>query len=397
MYEDFNGPKLFEKVGSLDEFHFALGSVADAYKGSAEDTLIFLDEIQVYPNLLTLLKFLADEGRYRYIASGSLLGVTMKQTASSPMGYVEEAAMYPLDFEEFLLASGVSSELIEEVRKSFIAEKTPHETMHRIMMEHWRKYLLIGGLPEAVNAFIETGSMRAIRTIHRRIHLYYGNDASRYDEERKLSIVRIYNQIPSNMENKKKRIVVKDIGGKGSAFKDYKLEFEYLLSSGIALGVKAVSNPSYPLILTETKNLIKLYMNDPGLLSYLLYRTDIRPVLEDIASVNLGSLYETAVACELAAHGSELFYYDNRNKGEVDFLINDYQNMSVVPLEVKSGRDYRIHSALTGLVSNSGYGVRKAYVLSNERNIETRNGITYIPVYFSMFLKSENEEDTILR
>ena len=193
--------------------------------------------------------------------------------------------------------------------------------------------------------------------------------------------------IPSNMENKKKRVVVKEIEGKGRRqSSQYLDEYEYLISSGIALNVQAVSEPAFPFTQSVTKNLVKFYLNDPGLLSSVLYGDNIRAVLDDDRSINLGALYETVVACELKAHGHELFYYDNRSRGEVDFLINDYDNLTALPLEIKSGRDYKIHSAISNLVSNGGYRIKKGIVFSNSREIREEKGILYLPIYFIMFL-----------
>lgn len=199
--------------------------------------------------------------------------------------------------------------------------------------------------------------------------------------------------IPSNMENKKKRIVIKDIENKkGKTVESYWNEFEYLISSGISNEVMAISNPHFPLAESSTKNLLKLYMNDPGLLTAVLYHNNIRAVLDDEKSINLGSVYETVVACELKAHDFNLFYYDNKSKGEVDFLIDDYDSLSLLPLEVKSGKDYYIHSALNNFTANPDYNIKKAYVLSNSRGIKTKGKITYIPIYNIMFIKNQQIE-----
>ena len=195
--------------------------------------------------------------------------------------------------------------------------------------------------------------------------------------------------LPSNMENKKKRIVAKNIENKkGKTFNDYSDEFEYLISAGIALNVQAISNPSFPLAQSSSKNLLKLYLNDVGILTSTLYGNNIRAVLDDERSINLGSVYETVVASELIAHGYKLFYYDNRDKGEVDYLIDDYDSLSVVPVEVKSGKDYTVHSALSNFTKNENYNLKKAYVLSNEREIIKKDKIIYMPIYYVMFFEN---------
>ena len=294
-----------------------------------ENTLIFLDEIQVYPHLLTLLKFLSQDNRFTYIASGSLLGVTLSQTTSIPMGSIRKVRMFPLDFEEFLYANGMNEIVISSMQKKFDRLEALDEPTHNKMMDLFRKYLLVGGLPDAVNSYLETKNIQSVRDIQSEIHDYYAADASKYDEENKLKIRRIYDLIPSNMENRKKRIVAQSIENKkGKTFQNYSDEF--------------------------------------------------------------GSVYETVVASELIAHGYKLFYYDNRSKGEVDYLIDDYSSLSAVPIEVKSGKDYTVHSALNAFVRNEDYHIKKAFVVSNEREISSKGKITYIPIYYIMFFHADS-------
>lgn len=371
LIEDSEGARVFSKVKTTDDFYFALGIVAGGSLGDKSDTLVFLDEIQEYPHLLTMLKFLRQEGRYTYVASGSLLGLTLKKTTSIPLGSISILRMYPLDFGEFLIANGVGREAIAKMRENFIAGESLTEGVHDKIISLFKRYLLVGGMPDAVNAYLESRNIVKVREIQRDIHSLYAIDASKYDEEHRLKIARIYNLIPSNLENKKKRLVYKEIEDKkGKRADDYMEEIDYLISSGIALDIKAISNPLFPLKESEHKNLLKLYLNDVGLLTSVLYRNNVNAVLNDEASINLGSVYECVVASELAAHDNELFYYDNRTRGEVDFLIDDFNSLSVIPLEVKSGKDYKRHSALTRFVSTPDYHINRGYVLSNNRLVE---------------------------
>ena len=387
MVEDSIGDQLFLNTKTVEDFYLQVSMLAGDKMGKKEDTLIFLDEIQAYPHLLTLLKFLRQDNRYTYIASGSLLGVTLSETTSIPMGSIRKIRMFPLDFEEFLYANGMNETVLQALRQKFENMETLEESMHNKMMDLFRKYLLAGGMPDAVNAYIQEKNIFMVREIQREIHDYYAADASKYDEERRLKIRRIYDLIPSNLENKKKRVVAQRIENKkGKTFADYEDEFEYLISAGIALAVQAISMPVFPLIESSGKNLLKLYLNDVGILSAILYGANIRAILDDVKSINLGSVYESVVASELAAHGHRLFYYDNRSRGEVDYLIDDYDSLSVVPIEVKSGKDYTVHSALNTFVKNEDYHITKAYVLSNTREIKTKGKIIYIPIYFVMFL-----------
>ena len=386
--EDIDGPKLFEQVRTVKDFYFQVSMIAGEKMGDKKNTLVFLDEIQAYPHLLTMLKFLKQDDRFTYIASGSLLGVTLRKTTSIPMGSIEIKRMFPLDFEEFLLANGFSQFAVDAMREKFLAKESLDAAAHEKVLDLFKKYLLIGGLPDAVNSFIADTNIVNVRTIQNTIRAFYADDAAKYEEDsnRKLKIRRIYDLIPSNMENKKKRMVFQEIENtRGKRFSDYQDEFEYLISAGIALDVNAISNPVFPLSQSAGKNLLKLYLNDVGLLTGVLYGNNIRAVLDDEAGINLGSVYESVVAQELIAHGHKLFYYDNRTKGEVDYLIDDYDSLSTVPIEVKSGKDYTIHSALSTLVNNADYHVKKAYVLSNERQISVNDKITYLPIYYAMF------------
>ena len=389
LVEDSLGDQLFAETRTVEDLYLQISMLAGERMKQKENTLIFLDEIQAYPHLLTLLKFLSQDGKFTFIASGSLLGVTLSQTTSIPRGSIRKVRMFPLDFEEFLYANGMSRMAVSAMRKKFEKREALDEATHNKMMDFFRKYLLVGGLPDAVNSYLSDHNIQLVREIQREIHDYYAADASKYDEEKKLKIRRIYDLIPSNMENKKKRVVAKRIEGKkGKRFGDYQDEFDYLVSAGIALNVRAISTPVFPLLESSGKNLLKLYLNDVGILTGLLYGNNIRAVLSDQTSVNLGSVYESVVASELIAHGYQLFYYDNRTKGEVDYLIDDYESLSAVPIEVKSGKDYTVHSALNTFVQNEDYHIKKAFVVSNERKVTTQGKVTYLPIYDIMFFQN---------
>ena len=389
LVEDSLGNRLFAGTKTVEDFYLQISMLAGSKMKQKENTLIFLDEIQAYPHLLTLLKFLSQDDKFTFIASGSLLGVTLSQAASIPMGSIRKVRMFPLDFEEFLYANGMNEIAITAMRKKFKGLEALDKPIHDKMMDLFRKYLLVGGLPDVVNSYLAEKNIQAVREIQSEIHEYYASDASKYDEEKKLKIRRIYDLIPSSMENKKKRVVAQNIENKrGKTFGDYQDEFEYLISAGIALNVQAISNPVFPLIESTGKNLLKLYLNDVGILTGILYGNNIRAILDDEVSINLGSVYETVVASELIAHGYKLFYYDNRSKGEVDYLIDDYDSLSAVPIEVKSGKNYTVHSALNAFVQNEDYHIQKAFVLSNAREITTNGKITYLPIYYIMFFQN---------
>ena len=387
--EDDEGDQLFKNIHKKEDFYLTLSMVAGDRLSGRDDTLVFLDEIQHYPQYLTMLKFLREDGRYRYIASGSLLGITLQDTTSIPVGSIIRKEMFQLDFEEFLIANGFGTEAIAMLRHSYENRQSLTEEHHNRMLDLFRRYLLVGGMPDAVNAYLDTHNLVRVRDVQDNIRSMYADDASKYEKEhsKKLLIRRIYEMVPSQMENKKKRIVAQEIRGKeGDRFAQYQEEFEYLVSSGISLAVHAISNPHFPLSESLQKNLLKLYLNDVGMLSGMLYHNNIRPILDDVRSINLGSVYESVVAQELRAHGHKLFYYDNRKQGEVDYLVDDYTAMSAHPIEVKSGKDYTVHSALNNLLKNPDYNIQAATVISNEREIRQDGKRTYMPVYLVMFM-----------
>ncbi len=396
--EDDENEQIFKNIHSTEDFYFTLSMFAGNNLNTYDNTLIFIDEIQHYPQYLTLLKFFRQDKKYKFIASGSSLGITLRTTTSIPVGSIIRKEMYQLDFEEFLWANGFGHEAIDGLKKHYNNQESLNNELHEKMLNLFRRYLLVGGMPDAVNEYLLSHNIIKVREVQNSIHSLYGDDASKYETEHKktLLVKRIYDMLPSQMENKKKRIVVKDIKNeKGARYDQYQEEFEYLISSGIALSVNAISNPHYPLCESVQKNLLKLYLNDVGILTAQLYQNNIRPVLDDQKSINLGSVYESIVAQELKAHSHRLFYYDNRHKGEVDFIIDDYTNQTVLPIEVKSGKDYNVHSALNNLLSTEDYNIKRGIVLSNEQTIMTKNNITYLPIYFVMFIDSTtiNPED----
>ena len=387
LKSDFDGDKIFEKVRKTKDFYLQLSALYGNNLGTLKDTIIFLDEIQVYPHLLTMLKDLKLENRYRYIASGSLLGITLRHTFI-PMGSINEIKMYPMDFEEFLYANNVGKDVVSYLKECFINVESVSDGIHQVIIEKFKEYLISGGLPDSVKEMVLSKNILKVRENQNLTFGYYKDDASQYDDEHSLKIKRIYDMMPSYMLNKVKRIQFKQIENKeDSNLNKYKDEFDYLINSGCAIGVKAVSNPVFPLIESSSKNLIKLYFNDVGILSNILYKHNILAVMGNENAVNLGSVYETVAAMELIAHGHEIYYFDSKKVGEVDFLINDYDNLSILPIEIKSGKNVYEYRAIPKLVNKSGnYKLSKGYVLTNN-NVCCKNDDLYIfPIYMLMFI-----------
>lgn len=385
LKDDSEGDKLFESVRRTEDFYLQVSALYGNNLGDVSDTMIFLDEIQVYPHLLTMLKPLRADARYRYICSGSLLGITLQHTFI-PMGSIDEVKMFPMDFEEFLLANNVGKDVISYLRKCFADQTPPSEGIHKTILGLFKRYLLSGGLPDSVKAFVEAKNVYTMRENQALTYKYYSDDAAKYDKEHSLKIRRIYDYLPSYMKNKVKRIQFKKIEDRPKATMErYQDEFDYLLSSGCVLGAKAISNPVFPLCESASKNLIKLYYNDVGLLTNLLYKNNIDAVLNKDSGVNLGSVYETACAMELSAHGHDLYYFDSKKVGEVDFLINDYENTSILPIEIKSGNDQNNFRAIPKLVKEP-YNLQKGYIFGNENVVSSKSNLVTFPIYMIMFL-----------
>ncbi len=387
MADDKAGARLFSNVRTVESFYIELSVVAGEKLKERENTIVFIDEIQEYPELLTLLKPLRMDNKYKYICSGSELGIALSKTTLTPMGSIIEKKMYPMDFEEFLIANSIGELAINHLKQCFVEGTSLDEALHNKILYLFKTYLYVGGMPDAVKSFVDTKNVVKIREIQENIINFYSEDAAKYDREHKLLIKRIYEIIPSNIDNKVKRLQYNKIEDRTDVrYTKYADEFEYLISSGIALATKAVSEPRFPLIQSSSKKLIKLYMNDVGLLTSILYKNNINAILDDKSGINLGAVYETVAAQELKAHNHELYYYDRKKVGEVDYLIDDYDSLNVLPIEIKSGKDYKNFRALPKIIMDSNYKMEKGYVLSNEREIKKKDKITFYPIYFIMFL-----------
>lgn len=387
LKSDYEGEQLFKDVKTTKAFYLLLTSLYGENINSIDDTIIFLDEIQFYPQLITLLKDLKKENRYRYIASGSLLGVTLKHIFI-PMGAINEVKMYPLDFEEFLWANSVNEEAIEYLRNCFNNKVKIDEPIHKRFLSLFKDYLICGGMPDAIIEYVINRNVFKTREVHFQTFTYYKDDCSKYDLEHKLKISKVYDLLMSNMTNKVKRIMFKKIENKDdSNLEKYEEEFDYLVASGVANQANAVSNIVFPLNESTCKNLVKLYYNDVGILTNLLYKNNINAILGDENVVNLGSVYETVCAMELVAHGHKLFYFDSKKVGEVDFLINDYDNLNVLPIEITSGKDQNNFRAIPKLVAKDGnYKLPYGYVFGNKNMCEIKDNLIFLPIYLIMFL-----------
>ncbi|MGN0189402.1 MAG: ATP-binding protein [Candidatus Cryptobacteroides sp.] len=354
------------------------------------ETIIFFDEVQKCPEIVTAIKFLVDDGRYRYIMSGSLLGVELNNLRSVPVGYMCIKDMYPLDLEEFMWAIGVNEAVIDALKKSFESGEPVDEFVHKKMMEVFRLYLIVGGMPAAVMSYKDNNNLQDVIESQKEIIRLYRKDISQYDEKRQLRIKEVFDLIPSELNSKSKRFYIKSLNEKARA-EMYQDEFLWLKDAGAGIPVYNVEEPKSPLKLARSRNLFKLFSNDVGLLASQ-YSDGIQlKILTGNDTVNFGAVYENAVAQELLAHGFEnLYYYNNKKRGEVDFVI-EYDG-NVFPIEVKSGKDYTRHRALNNILGCPDYTIPKAIVLCND-NLSGDGIVRYLPVYMMMFIHKDKKTD----
>lgn len=351
----------------------------------AGKTLVFLDEVQECPNIITAIKFLVEEGSYRYIMSGSLLGVTLKDVRSIPVGYMKTEQMFPLDFEEFACAIGISEGIFASLKHAWEEREPVDNFVHEKMMEIFRLYLVVGGMPEAVNKYIASNNLRDVVDVQHDIVNLYKKDIAKYDPTHKLYIEEIFNLIPPELNDKNKRFILKRMN-EHFKFDRYENSFLWLADAGVALPTYNVEEPKMPLLLSRSRNLFKLFMNDVGLLSSQ-YSDGIQlRIINGDKSLNYGSVYENVVAQELRAHGFDLYYFNSKRQGELDFVVE--KNGKILPIEVKSGKDYERHNALSNVMRTPEYAIDQALVLGNT-NLKTQGNVTYTPIYMVMFLQKE--------
>lgn len=349
-------------------------------------TVLFFDEIQEFKEMVTMIKFWVDDGSFRFVFSGSLLGVELKGLRSAPVGYLTTLTMYPLDFEEFLQLYNFTDELKSALQKSF-KERTPvNEGVHERMMRLFGLYQLVGGMPAAVDRFRETKNLEDVIGEHEDIIRQYKADFTRYEtDDKKPYLTKIYDLIPAELNKPNKRFNFADIK-KGLRFERSENNFVWLEQAGVALPVYNTSAPELPLKLNEKSSLFKFFLADTGMLTTMCGRATKQKLLTDRSDINSGAIYENVVAQELKAHGFELYYYNSKKLGELDFLVE--YNGKVLPIEVKSGKDYQRHSALNNVLSDEGYALNEALVLSNY-NVSVDGKIVYYPMYMLMFLQAD--------
>lgn len=344
------------------------------------ETLVFLDEIQECGDLLTWMKFLAENTGCDYVFSGSLLGLDSFDVRSLPVGFLRTIEMRPLDFEEFCWASGISEALLGEARERIAAREPVPGYLHNLLTDAFYKYLLVGGMPDAAAVFVERGELPSVRAVQQDVFDLYEHDIAKYVPDRVESrqIRMVYESVPGQLNAANKRFKYTRLG-KNLRFANLETAFDWLGSAGVAIPVPRVTDPTFPLGASMERSAFKLYMSDVGLLTSRLMRGVDLDILNRKSSVNFGSIFENAAAQELCALGLEPCYYQTSSVGEIDFVVQGADG-GISLCEIKSGKDYRRHSALSNLLSRKNYSFKGVYVF-HDGNVEQDSAISYLPIY----------------
>lgn len=383
FYENTAARDLVNMAKSSEEILLYLSTICGENLVRGE-TVIFFDEVQECDDIITAVKFLVEEGSFRYILSGSMLGIEMKNIRSVPVGYLNLLHMYPMTFYEFCLANGVGKIALDHLKKSFDEIIPVQDAVHEKFMKLYHLYLIVGGMPAVVQKYLDSNNLKLVEQEQLSIIELYKKDISKYDKNSKLYLAAVYDLIPSELNSQNKRFMVGDIKD-GIKFDRTKDAFIWLVDAGVAVSVYCANEPKVPLILSKSRNLLKLFLSDVGLLA-AMYANNIQiKILKQELDINFGGIYENAVAQELYANGIATYYYKNNRIGELDFVCEI--NGECVPIEVKSGKNYQKHSALSNVLKSEAYDIKNAIVFNNY-NVSRDKNIIYYPIYMAMFLRN---------
>ena len=385
LISDIEVLNILKETSNMDELFLKLSLYTDK-KMIPYSTIIFFDEIQEYKEILTKVKFFSEYKKYKIILSGSLLKVKLNNIASAPVGYLNSIKMYPLSFREFLQLFNVSDEIFDLLKESFINHKEVDDSIHKRMMSLFNLYLIIGGMPDAVSKYQENQDIDDIMSIHLEIVKQYKIDFTKYESaDKKLIISNIYDLIPSELNDSNKRFNIADIN-KNLRYERVSDSFVWLYKAGVCLPVFNVTEPIIPLRINEKHSLMKVFMSDVGMLTTIYGKGCKLKLLSNDKDINKGAIYENIVAQELSNKDIDLYYYNSKRLGEIDFLFED--NNGIVLIEVKSGKNYTRHSAINNMLKEYGGSISKAIVFSVD-NVREEGRVIYLPLYMLMFLEKD--------
>lgn len=348
-------------------------------------TLVFLDEIQACPNARTAIKFLVEDGGFDYIEACSIPCEKHKEPGSLPVGFEKVVYMYPMDLEEFLWANGVPKATIQYLKNCYDSKTPVLDSVHATMCKLFYSYIVVGGMPDVVQTYVDTHDIAKVISRQSEILELYRQDIVPYaSESDKQKIKAIFDSIPSQLNEKNRRFKLNAVSSSARQER-YAESFNWLSDAGVALPCCNVEAPQPPLRLKEKHSLFKLFMSDTGLLCAASMENVQFGILNCDLQINMGSILENMIAQQLKANGFFLNYFDSKRYGEIDFVIQN--GMSIELIEAKSGNDYKKHSALTKVMGIEEWEFQRATVLC-KGNIETVNGVHYLPWYMIMFMTS---------
>lgn len=347
-------------------------------------TLVFFDEIQECPRARTAMKFLVEDGRFDYIESGSLLGVSYKEVPSYPVGYEQHLRMYPLTLREFFDAMGQNDQTLELVRERMRNREPIPTAIHERLLRAFSLYMVVGGMPAAVERFNETSDLSHVLAVQQDIVDLYRQDIAKYGDDRP-HIKMIFDAIPEELDKKNKRFKLSDLA-KSARMERYASDFMWVADAGVGLTCYNVKAPELPLSLNTQHNLFKLFLCDVGLLSAAnVGRCTIRPSAREPCG-ELGQ--HAGERHRPGADGPRLRsrYFDKAKYGEVDFVIE--KGSKALPIEAKSGKDYEKHKALDNVMAVREWGIDSAIVFCRG-NVREEGKVLYLPWYAVMFIEKE--------
>ena len=343
-------------------------------------TIIFLDEIQNCPNARTALKFLALDKRFDVIASGSLLGINYKEVESFPVGYTEQLEMYSLDFEEFLWANGIEEQSILDVKEFFDKKEVVPQAMHERMMELFKEYIVVGGMPRVVNDFVKNHNFANVLKIQKAIISDYEDDIAKYaDGSEKAKARACFLSIPKHLSKDYKKFRYSLVMPSGSSRK-YAGSLMWLYDAGIINFCHNLEIPQLPLEGNSKSDTFKVYMRDTGLLVAMLDEGTQEDIIDGNLGIYKGAIYENIIGDILAKKGKKLYYFEYNSTLEVDFFIR-YERV-ITAIEVKSSGNSKSKSLETLMEK---YGVKKGIKLAPS-NYGKKGEIDIFPIYMAMFL-----------